>query len=230
MKFVVAPAPAVLGSFSLSAMLQLACCVHLIVCVYFVASVHSNRSVNISGVEVSPMMQCITGAWFLLGVPVVIHGAIGTVFRVEGLLSTYLLYLLATLAVVVSWIVIFLTYGNSCETVQPGEAKFRSGTAKEAPSLVCGVANGMVVFWLLALVGAVVSAIYLTWSMKAYIRDRSETEFLRAQEPWQMAAQLADEAAQEQAMQAKQLHAKLMASRPPDATWAAQGANAGAYR
>mmetsp|Transcript_22446 Transcript_22446/g.57332 ORF Transcript_22446/g.57332 Transcript_22446/m.57332 type:complete len:228 (-) Transcript_22446:69-752(-) len=224
MGFVIAPAPTVLGTCSLTAALEIACFIHLCICVFFVASVESDKAVVLNGVEVSPLMQCSTAAWFLIGIPVVIYAGVGACFRVESHLTTYLQYLVATLAVVVSWMVIFTKYGNSCETVPPGASQKRSSMVSEAPAFVCGVSNGMVMFWLAALVGAVISAIYLAWSMKVYIRSRTETELLRYQEPWQLAQSLADDAAAEQARAAKQLHSKLMASVPRDATWAEQGA------
>mmetsp|Transcript_21858 Transcript_21858/g.75149 ORF Transcript_21858/g.75149 Transcript_21858/m.75149 type:complete len:246 (+) Transcript_21858:61-798(+) len=242
MGFVIAPAPTVLGTCSLTAALEIACFVHLCICVFFVASVQSDKAVvlngtsgskmrvpkrslcSLRGVEVSPLMQCSTAAWFLIGIPVVIYAGVGACFRVESHLTTYLQYLVATLAVVVSWIVIFTKYGNSCVTVPPGAVQKRSSVISEAPAFVCSVSNGMVMFWLTALMGAVISAIYLAWSMKVYIRSRTETELLRYQEPWQLAQSLADDAAAEQARAAKQLHSKLMASMPRDATWAAQGA------
>jgi len=203
MGFVMAPAPAVFGTCSLTAALEMVCLVHLCVCLFFVASVSSSESTVLAGVEISPMMQCMTAAWFLIGIPVVIHAGVGAAFRVESHLSVYLAYLVCSLIVVVLWTVIFLQDGNAC----PEEPTMGIGPlAVRTSAIVCTVSNGMVLFWMIALACGVIAAIYLAWSMKVYIRTRTETELLRYQEPWQMAQTLADDAAAEQACAAAQLN------------------------
>mmetsp|Transcript_148148 Transcript_148148/g.369360 ORF Transcript_148148/g.369360 Transcript_148148/m.369360 type:complete len:231 (-) Transcript_148148:136-828(-) len=211
MGFVMKPAPSVFGTCSLTAAFEMVCLVHLCVCLFFVASVSSSSSTVLAGVEISPEMQCITAAWFLIGLPVVIYAGVGALFRVESHLSVYLAYQLGTLLVVVLWTVIFLKYGNACteeETMDIGPLALRTS------AIVCTVSNGMVLFWMVALGAGVVAAIYLAWSMKVYIRNRTETELLRYQEPWQMVQSLADDAAAEQARAAEQLSGAYAAMGP----------------
>lgn len=213
MGFVLAPAPNVFGTCSLTAALEMVCLVQLCVCIFFVASVSSSGSTVLAGVEISPLMQCMTAAWFLLGIPVVIHAGVGAAFRVESHLSVYLAYLLGTLAVVVLWTVIFLQYGNAC----PEEPTMGIGPlAVRTSAIVCTVSKGMLLFWMIALGCGVMTAIYLAWSMKVYIRTRTETELLRYQEPWQMVQSLADDAAAEQASAAARLSGAYAAMGPPD--------------
>merc|ERR1719221_1523545 len=90
------------------------------------------------------------------------------------------------------------------------------GLPNAAPaSFMCGVTNGVVLFGMFALIFGILLAIYLAWSMKAYIRARTETELLRYQEPWQMVQTLADDAAAEQARAAAQLSGAYAAMGPP---------------
>eukprot|EP00405_Crypthecodinium_cohnii_P059509 CAMPEP_0206635392 /NCGR_PEP_ID=MMETSP0325_2-20121206/70540_1 /ASSEMBLY_ACC=CAM_ASM_000347 /TAXON_ID=2866 /ORGANISM="Crypthecodinium cohnii, Strain Seligo" /LENGTH=200 /DNA_ID=CAMNT_0054161231 /DNA_START=177 /DNA_END=774 /DNA_ORIENTATION=- len=146
----------------------------------------------------SPIWQSVLGAWFLLGVPMVIYAGIGAAFRVESHLTKYILYLLGTLGVVVGWGVVFIKYGNSCITIQ-SDTPSNYGITQSTPSLVCGVASVMVIFWVVAAACTLLGATYIAWSMKAYIRSRTETELLRYQEPWQVAQVLAQDLAQEKA-------------------------------
>mmetsp|Transcript_97956 Transcript_97956/g.297382 ORF Transcript_97956/g.297382 Transcript_97956/m.297382 type:complete len:223 (+) Transcript_97956:81-749(+) len=187
------PAPSVLGACSLTAAVELVCAVHLAICVGIISSVSSEHSVVSAGVEISPVFQCITAAWCLLGIPLIIHGGVGAVYYVEAHLFYYLLYLAGTLAWAVAWVAVFVRFGNTCSTLQP------TNGAKSEASFVCGVSNGLVIFWMLALIGAVVGSMYLVWSMKEYAKRRTETELIRYQEPWQMVQSLADEAAAEEA-------------------------------
>lgn len=191
---VITPAPGVLGGCSLLTAVELICLVHLIVCITIVSMASSVNPVDYAGVRISPYLQCVNAAWFLIGIPMIIIGGVGAVFRVESQLKVYLAYLIGTLFVVCGWLVIFIRYGNACNTIQP-----TSGQYKKQALMVCQASNGMVIFWMLVLVGVIGGAIYLVWSMLEYVRSRLMTELLRYQEPWQNLAALADDAAENEA-------------------------------
>lgn len=186
-----APAPGTLGGCSLLTAVELICLANLITCIVIVSMASSTTSIDYAGVRISGYLQCMNAAWFLLGVPLVIIGGVGAVFRVETQIKAYLVYLVGTMFVVIAWLGIFITYGNACNTIQP-----TSGQYKKQALMVCQASNGMVIFWMLVLVGVVAGAIYLVWSMLEYVRSRVQTELLRYQEPWQAAAALADDAAE----------------------------------
>lgn len=190
---IITPAPNVIGGLSLTAAVELLCAAHLLVCLTVVAQVSSVESITVGGLRVSPTNQCITAAWFLLGVPMIIHGGVGAVYRVESHLTAYMTYLLGCVALAMVWAAAFVRYGNTCTTLQPDR-----GSAK-AVSFVCGITNAMVIFWLVLIVVMVAGAAYLVWSMAEYIRKRTETELLRYREPYQMIQTLADDIAMEQA-------------------------------
>jgi len=191
---VITPAPGVLGGCSLLTAVELICLVHLIVCITIVSMASSVNPVDYAGVRISPYLQCVNAAWFLIGIPMIIIGGVGAVFRVESQLKVYLAYLVGTLFVVCAWLFIFIRYGNACNTIQP-----TSGQYKKQALMVCQASNGMVIFWMLVLVGVIGGSIYLVWSMLEYVRSRLMTELLRYQEPWQNLAALADDAAENEA-------------------------------
>eukprot|EP00419_Tripos_fusus_P024506 CAMPEP_0172715818 /NCGR_PEP_ID=MMETSP1074-20121228/67765_1 /TAXON_ID=2916 /ORGANISM="Ceratium fusus, Strain PA161109" /LENGTH=306 /DNA_ID=CAMNT_0013540437 /DNA_START=95 /DNA_END=1015 /DNA_ORIENTATION=- len=192
------PAPTVLGACSLTGAVETVCAVHLCVCIFILAQVDSAQAITVAGVTVSPSFQCITAAWCLLGVPLIIHGGIGAIYCVEGHLTTYMYYLAATMGWAGAWLVLFLRYGNTCSTLHP-----TTNDGRSTASFVCGISNGMVIFWMLALLGAIAAGVYLVWSMKEYCKKRLEMELIRYQEPWQVVQALADDVAAEQAMEAK---------------------------
>jgi hypothetical protein len=204
------PAPGVLGGCTLLTAVELICLIHLITCMVFVSTASSVNSVDIAGVRISGYMQCINAAWFLLGIPLIIIGGVGAVFRVESQLKTYIAYLCGTFVVTLIWLGIFITYGNACNTIQP-----TSGNYHKQALMVCQASNGMIIFWMLVLIGIVCGAIYLVWSMLQYTRERLQTELLRYQEPWQAIASLADDAAEEEAKarQRMALHAHKLPGR-----------------
>lgn len=201
MGLVVGPAPVTFGGCSLVAAMELVCLIHLAICIFFVAHVTSERSMLVAGVEVSPIVQCSIGAWFLAGIPVVIYGGVGAAFLVDHHLSAYLLYLVGTLTMAVAWASWFVAYGNSCTVPEGEEANWYNyyEDRPRQPGLWCGVSNAMVLFWLCAFAGAILWAIYLAWSMKSHAASRAEAEMLRHQEPWQIAQAMAEEALAEQA-------------------------------
>lgn len=203
----ITPAPTVLGGLSLTAAVELICAIHLITCVIVISQASSVDVVTVGGIKISPTMQCVSAAWFLLGIPVVIHGGVGAVYRVESHLTAYMMYLLGSLVVVAGWTAAFIKYGNTCATLQPTGTPGSTVTA----SFVCGISNGMVVFWLLVVIGLVAGSAYLVWSMAEYARKRMETELIRYQEPFQAVQTLADDIAMEQAagMQAAYMPSKF---------------------
>jgi len=190
----ITPAPGVLGGCSLLTAVEGICLVHLITCIAVVSMASSTTSIDYAGVRISGYMQCINAAWFLLGIPMIIIGGVGAVFRVEFQLKVYLGYLVGTLFVVMAWLGVFVRYGNACNTIQP-----TSGAYKKQALMVCQASNGMVIFWMLVLVGIVAGAVYLVWSMAEYVKSRLLVELLRYQEPWEAVASLADDAAENEA-------------------------------
>lgn len=178
---VLAPAPVTLGFVPITAAVGLVCIVNIIVCATILANVSSVTALQLSGVTISPLLQCVTGAWCLLGVPAAIIGGVGALYRVETNLNIYMAYLLASIIGLAVWVAIF--------------ASASTGALSSVLSLV----------WVSIFILCICFGLYLVWSMKDYIAQRLETELIRYQEPWALAAQLADDTAAAAALQAKQL-------------------------
>lgn len=200
-----------LGGVSLLTAVEFVCLVHIITCIVIIAMV-SLTPVDYAGVRISGYFQCMNAAWFLLGIPLAIIGGVGAVFRVQSQLKAYIAYLVGTLFVVLMWLCILIRYGSACNTIQPTSNQY-----KRQALMVCQASNGMVVFWMLVLVGLVAGAIYLVWSMLEYVKSRLLTELLRYQEPWESAVALADDAAEAEAKEHRftAMHQQRFASKAP---------------
>lgn len=189
---VITPAPGVLGAVSLTAAVQLVCLANLILCIYVISVVDSSKPTDFASVAVSPTAQCWNAAWFLLGIPMVIYGGVGAMYRVEFHMRVYEVYLVGTFFIGVAWTYVLLRYSSGCSTIM---APHTFGQAQFA----CTINNGITIFLLFIFDFLVLFAIYLVWSMKEFIQKRFETELIRYQEPWEMVASLADDVAQEEA-------------------------------
>jgi len=189
---VIAPAPPVLGTCSIVALLEALCAVHLVVSIIFVCLVDSIHATTVVGVEIDPLLQSFWGTWCLIGIPVIIYSGIGILYHVESHLNVYIAYLLGTLVWGIVWIWFFETEADSCWTDQP------TGTDKTA-TYVCGLDEGVLILWGLILLGLNLVTLYLAWSAKVYIRERLETELIRYAEPWRMVNALSEDIAAEEA-------------------------------
>lgn len=212
---VISPAPGVMGFVSLTFVVEAVCLIHLIVCIVFLSSASSQHSFHLAGVTVYPAIQCVNAAWFLLGMPVIVLGGVGAVYRIEKHLTYYLNYLLGSFIVCLVWFCVFAKFGSVCHTHQPGFG------SELTASFVCGVTDGFVLFWILCLLAVVGFAGFIVWSMIEYVKQRCETELLRYQEPWNCAAQLAEDCNMEHSRKAEAMH-KTMASNFGGMPWAAR--------
>eukprot|EP00927_Polykrikos_kofoidii_P057801 TRINITY_DN51993_c0_g1_i1.p1 TRINITY_DN51993_c0_g1~~TRINITY_DN51993_c0_g1_i1.p1 ORF type:complete len:224 (-),score=27.33 TRINITY_DN51993_c0_g1_i1:95-766(-) len=201
---IITPAPTVLGGVSLTSAVEMVCLAHLIFCISIIANVDSSGPITLSGVLISPFTQCWTAAYFLLGIPIIVCGGIGALYRIESHLTVYSYYLVGTVIVLCVWVAIFTRFIGSCSESANGHA-----------AIACGVFNIMVVFWTVALIGGVMIATYLVWSHKDYIRKRLETELIRYQEPWQMVAAMADDVAAEEAREINLANPKVTGASMP---------------
>jgi len=189
---VVTPAPNVLGVCSLTAAVEMVCLVNLCFSIAAISSVDSAHAITVSGIDISPEMQSITAAWFLIGIPLCVYAAVGAFYRVESHLNVYAMYLIGTIIVLLSWVCILAIYSVGCSTTQPTDPQ-------QLASFACGAAQALIIFWSLVGVMLLVFALYLIWSKRDWIRKRFETDLIRYQEPWQMVASLADDVAAEEA-------------------------------
>jgi len=187
----VVPSSVMLGVYSLVFVVEMVCFVHLCVCAAVVSMADSVRAIQFASLQISPFSQCTVAAWCLLGVPVIISAGVGSVYREEVLLLPYLFYLFGTFLACSIWTFIFVMYGNACVT-NPGTSAVQSAT------YVCGLVNGMTIFWMIIALGSLLSTIYLVWCLLDYIRIRRSTELISYSEPFAKLAALASEASAQQ--------------------------------
>lgn len=193
---IITPAPLVLGTCSLTVVIELVCLANILAAVGLLAGVSSKDKLTISGVQISPLMQCATAAYAMVGIPLAVYAGVGAVYRVQSHLAAYRLYLLGGLAISVVWLVLMASYGSTCFTVQ-------DATVTHQAELVCTAVLVVYLFMGLCIMLVQIGFIYLVSWMKDYLRQREETELIRYQEPFETAARLADDAAAAAAMNIK---------------------------
>lgn len=197
---VISPSPTVFGICSVAAAVQLLCLVHLVTSIVVLTQVSSVNVATWGGLLVSPVFQCIVGAWFLLGIPIIIHAGVGVVYRLESHMVVYMWYLAGTTAWAGVWLILFIYFGNSCRTEHSGGVS--------AATFICGVSNGAITLEMIMLLVALGFAIHLVGSMKDFIKVRQETELIRYHEPWKAIQALADDQALMQATAMKDAMAR----------------------
>ncbi|CAK0825885.1 unnamed protein product [Prorocentrum cordatum] len=177
--------PTLFGVVSLVAALEVCCLVHLLCCIFVLAQVSSVHSAEIGGVLVAPALQCMLGAWFLAGIPVIVCAGVGVIYHVESHMTAYMAYLVGTSLWGFAWLALFVHFGSACKTTYVA--------MENAPSFACGVSNGITIFAVVVALAAVIFTAYLASCMKEHIRSRNQTELIRYQEPWQAIQTLADD-------------------------------------
>lgn len=190
------PAGPVVGPFPLHAVVSTVCGLHLLVNMVVLGSVSSEKSIKVSQVEISPQVQCAVGAFALIGIPVIIHGGMGAIYRAPGHLSAYNYYLGVCLAFAALWFGIFAKFQNPCATVnRPGRLA----------TMVCDKDDDSILIMLILVMILTSAAIYLVWSMQENIKERLETDLFRYKEPYALYEQMADDAAAQMAYDAQKL-------------------------
>lgn len=171
-------APPVIGDLPLSVLVGFLCVMHLLICIVFIGVVDSTGPVMVAGITIGPMIQCANAAWFLLGIPVVIHALVGTIFKLESNLAMYFGYLVGTMVLSSIWVATMVAYGNTCKTISTVAA------GSNEARYVCGLSNGVSVFGMVITLGVVLAMIYLVWSLKNYYKERAQTLLCQYQDHW----------------------------------------------
>lgn len=158
-----APARSCCGCVSLLFGVELICLINLLVQVGFIFAIRSTDVLNVIGFRITPVTQLLWGTWFLVGIPVVIGGGVGAVFRVESQLRRYCYYLSITW---ITWLLLLLgslVGGEVCRTILSADLR------RLGDSLVCGFSDTLVLLWLLLLVFVGAYCSYIVWSAKEQV-------------------------------------------------------------
>eukprot|EP00747_Dinoflagellata_sp_TGD_P162198 gnl/TRDRNA2_/TRDRNA2_179535_c0_seq1.p1 gnl/TRDRNA2_/TRDRNA2_179535_c0~~gnl/TRDRNA2_/TRDRNA2_179535_c0_seq1.p1 ORF type:complete len:304 (-),score=26.98 gnl/TRDRNA2_/TRDRNA2_179535_c0_seq1:122-916(-) len=192
------PVPSVVIGVPITLATEIVLLVHLILCLTFISGASSSETHTWAGVSVSPALQCVNAAWFLLGIPCIVMAGVGSVYRVRQMITYYFYYLQLSIVLAVAWFVVFATESTRCTTLM------KHDTGAEG-YFVCGVTNAFVLFWMLVLVAIAIFGVYLVWSMRIYISQCMEAQLVQYSAPWQAAATACQDVLQKEAQEQKAL-------------------------
>eukprot|EP00930_Biecheleria_cincta_P002938 TRINITY_DN103896_c0_g1_i1.p1 TRINITY_DN103896_c0_g1~~TRINITY_DN103896_c0_g1_i1.p1 ORF type:complete len:243 (+),score=42.09 TRINITY_DN103896_c0_g1_i1:129-857(+) len=100
-----------------SALMYVVLFVHLILCITFIAAVPGDRDLHIGGATLSPSLQWANTSFSLVSVFCIVQAVFGSVHMIEGHLNLYFYLLLASVAVDIALLIMFITSGISAAGV-----------------------------------------------------------------------------------------------------------------
>lgn len=126
--------------------------------------VYNTGDSEIAGVKISAHAQIGNCTWALIGVPVIICGGVGALYRLEKLVRTYCYYMCVSLILGIFWTFEWILTGQACNTlVDPGMQRLGS-------SFTCGFAVAFLCFWLLWVLWFWSYLTYIVWSAAEEVR------------------------------------------------------------
>jgi len=151
----------------------LVCFVHLIVCLAFICAA-SDHAVELGGVLVYPTLQWVYATFSCLCIVSIIAAGVGNVYNIAVHVDIYYYVLLLSALADVAWLVTFLVFGHSCQTMP-------SGTPK-SPHLMkvvtCVMTSGGVVVCLIVLMAFKVFGMTTAARTAGEVRRRLKEELL----------------------------------------------------
>jgi len=125
------------GSMSLVVGVQVICLAHIITGIFILACCTSVGSIKLVGIEIPPWKQVVGATWCLVGMPIIIQGGVGALYRVQTPVMNYFYYLLATCALDVAFLLSIFYESDMCTTVVPSEY------VNMGSHFVCGMADSV---------------------------------------------------------------------------------------
>lgn len=146
------------NAYSLFVGLVLICIGHVILNSIVLSNTSSVEPIELVGIRIRPTTQTLLGTWALTGMPIIVLGAVGSMFRITWALRLYMFYLIGTFLVDSALTLQIFYEADVCTTVVPKSIR-KMGTA-----FVCGYTD-MMVFVLLLVLGTVsLYCIWVVWS------------------------------------------------------------------
>jgi len=139
------------GCVSLLVGIELICLGHLIVNLVLIANTSALETKNTMGLRLSPYVQVWNGMWALFGVPIIIGGAVGMLYRIESHLRLYMWYLIWSLISSMFFTLFWLLGGRACGQIAHEDFRASGG------EIVCGGS-----------VAIVFTGLLWTWWIQAY--------------------------------------------------------------
>lgn len=87
--------------------------IHLMVCIVFIAAAPGDKDLHIGGTKLSPTVQWANSSFCLVSVFCIVQAVFGSIHMIEGHLNLYYYLLLASVAVDLSLLLMFITAGIS---------------------------------------------------------------------------------------------------------------------
>lgn len=154
----ISPLRNVLGVYSLQMGILIICFGHVLFNVIILLNISSVETIQISGISIKPGMQVIAGSWALLGMPLIVLGGMGSMFRVPLGLQLYLVYMIGSFFIDTFVTLRILAESDICASVVPKSIR-RLGT-----QFICGWAETMVFVALLVSATFAIYCIWVVWS------------------------------------------------------------------
>jgi len=126
------------GAISLTIGVQVICLVHIITSVFIIAMCTSVKAIVLVGIVIPPWKQVSGATWVLVGMPLIIQGGVGALYRIKTPVMNYFYYLLATCVVDMLFLASIFYEADMCKTVAAKEF------VSMGPNFVCGIADSLV--------------------------------------------------------------------------------------
>jgi len=162
------------GALSLLTGVQLICMYNLIASVICVAIASSKETILIHGVSVFPRIQVYSGAWCLVGIPIIIGAGVGAVYRIETHLRVFFWYLSLSFVFGAFIGVYFLVSGALPCTL--------TGSQRQVSGVVCGFTDALIFFWMMVMGILNMYFMYIVWSAAEEIAHLPFPEMMRYSE------------------------------------------------
>jgi hypothetical protein len=171
------------GCVSLLVGIEVICLFHLIVNLCIIANTSALETKHTFGLRLSPYVQVWNGMWALFGIPIIIGGGVGMLYRIESHLRLYLWYLIWSLISSVFFTLAWFASGRACKQITDND--FRSA----GEGIVCGGSVSVVLTGLLWSWWLQAYCLFIVWSAAEECRKSTYTEveeFIKALEESQM--------------------------------------------
>lgn len=134
------------------------CVLHVFWNVLILQQINSVEPIVLVGIVIRPVTQTLVGAWALAGMPVVVLGGMGSMYKVIGAVRLYFYYLVGTFVVDSAMTLHILYEADVCTTVVPKSIR-RLGT-----QLICGFSDTLVFVGLVVAGMVMLYCCYVVWS------------------------------------------------------------------
>jgi hypothetical protein len=147
------------GSMSLVVGVQLICLVHIVCAIVILYCCTSVAPITLVGIVIDPWKQVVGATWALLGMPLIIQGGVGALYRIKAPVMNYFYYLLATCALDMAFLLTLFYEADMCKSVMPKEY------ISMGPNFVCGFSDSLLFLGFMFFGLVFLYFCFIVWSM-----------------------------------------------------------------